>query len=837
MSLPRGKGRHLARWLAFACAGAPAAPLAALPPEQTLLDGAFGSNYGRSISIDGNRMAIGAALERVSDTVPSGGAVHVYARTGNHWVREARLVASQATNSTQLGRHVALSADRIIASAGPDTAGNTGAYVFSRAAGTWQQDTKLFPSSTIGLYDVAVSGTTAALSGFITGTGAEVVFVFVRDATSWSLQQQITPPNGDECGREIALSGDRLLVGCPYAARGALQFAGNALVYRRQGTVWSLETTLLAADPTANQRFGWSVAASDLDALVGAPGTATSTFVAQRGSAYFFLRNGTSWSQGQKLQPTDGIVGDNAGIAVAFGGDFATIGSPFLGLNGGAPTQAGAAHAFVRTAGTWNEVAKVVEDTPERGSYFGFTVASATDASIVGAYVSTLNGTSDGAAFHYTRSAATAGSGSSTAGNADDQRGTSIATAGDFMFVGAPNVEVGANIDQGIVTVYEKVAGSWVERQTLTPPDGIRGDKFGTAVATNANGGTLVVGAPGVDAPPNFEVGTGFIYERVGSAWLESTRILGTDGHNGRTGLSVAVSDDGATVAIGSPLGNQARGMVLVYTRAAGPPTAKGTSNWQYGGGYGRPSGARVGDKWGASIALEGTMLAVGAPGAANASGDAHHGLVQVLRTSSGVPHTVELRDTKVATPDQTRFGTSVAFDGTDLAVGAPDNDVASGPTMNLDQGVVETYTVSAGGTATPQQTVAAPTGRIGDKFGAAIASDSGVLVIGAPLADAAPSGPPVDGQGIVHVFRANRPPGGLVRWFEDIALTVPPSNPAAGDAFGSAVAIRAGTLAFGAPRRDFLQSGPKQSALVRDVGQGFAMPYVANFVFVDGFE
>ena len=79
-----------------------------------------------------------------------------------------------------------------------------------------------------------------------------------------------------------------------------------------------------------------------------------------------------------------------------------------------ATCEFGAAHAFARSAGTWSEVAKLVEDVSERGSYFGFDVAASADAAVVGAYVSSLNGgTFDGAAFHYTRDGASGATGAS----------------------------------------------------------------------------------------------------------------------------------------------------------------------------------------------------------------------------------------------------------------------------------------------------------------------------------------------------------------------------------------------------------------------------------------
>ena len=43
------------------------------------------------------------------------------------------------------------------------------------------------------------------------------------------------------------------------------------------------------------------------------------------GSAYVFVRSGASWAQQAKFTPSDGIVNDSFGCAVAIDGDTALI--------------------------------------------------------------------------------------------------------------------------------------------------------------------------------------------------------------------------------------------------------------------------------------------------------------------------------------------------------------------------------------------------------------------------------------------------------------------------------------------------------------------------------
>ena len=50
-----------------------------------------------------------------------------------------------------------------------------------------------------------------------------------------------------------------------------------------------------------------------------------------QGSAYVFVRSGTSWSQQAELTASDGAAFDNFGYSVALSGDTALVGAPARG--------------------------------------------------------------------------------------------------------------------------------------------------------------------------------------------------------------------------------------------------------------------------------------------------------------------------------------------------------------------------------------------------------------------------------------------------------------------------------------------------------------------------
>ena len=88
---------------------------------------------------------------------------------------------------------------------------------------------------------------------------------------------------------------------------------------------WLQQAKLTADDDAAGDQFGNSVAVSGDTAVVGAyandDGGSTS------GSAYVFVRSGTTWSQQAKLTASDAAAGDQFGYEVAVSGDTAVVGA------------------------------------------------------------------------------------------------------------------------------------------------------------------------------------------------------------------------------------------------------------------------------------------------------------------------------------------------------------------------------------------------------------------------------------------------------------------------------------------------------------------------------
>ena len=149
----------------------------------------------------------------------------------------------------------------------------------------------------------------------------------MRSGTTWTQQQKLTASDGaseDRFGYSVSLSGDYALIGASFVDDNGSE-SGSAYVFVRSGTTWTQQQKLTASDGAANDHFGYSVSLSGDCALIGAWGDDDSG--SESGSAYVFVRSGTTWTEQQKLTASDGASTDLFGYSVSISGDTAIVGA------------------------------------------------------------------------------------------------------------------------------------------------------------------------------------------------------------------------------------------------------------------------------------------------------------------------------------------------------------------------------------------------------------------------------------------------------------------------------------------------------------------------------
>ena len=147
-----------------------------------------------------------------------------------------------------------------------------------------------------------------------TGATPARAYVFVRNGTTWTQQQKLTASDGafdDFLGFSVSVSGDTALVGAWQDDDNGSN-SGSAYVFLRIGTTWSQQQKLTDSDGADEDRFGYAVSIIGETALVSSyrdDGNA-----ANSGTVFVFARSGTSWSEQQKLIASDGEAFDSLGL-------------------------------------------------------------------------------------------------------------------------------------------------------------------------------------------------------------------------------------------------------------------------------------------------------------------------------------------------------------------------------------------------------------------------------------------------------------------------------------------------------------------------------------------
>ena len=105
-------------------------------------------NFGYSVSIDGDTIAVGAIYEDTGGS--NAGAAYVFTGSGSTWTQQAKLMASDKAADDYFGRSVSIDGDYVIVGATlEDTGGsNAGAaYIYSRSGSTWTEIKKIQASN------------------------------------------------------------------------------------------------------------------------------------------------------------------------------------------------------------------------------------------------------------------------------------------------------------------------------------------------------------------------------------------------------------------------------------------------------------------------------------------------------------------------------------------------------------------------------------------------------------------------------------------------------------------------------------------------------------------
>ncbi len=324
---------------------------------------------------------------------------------------------------------------------------------------------------------------------------------------------------------------------------------------------------LTASSPEAQAQLGWSISADGRWLAAGA--NLANASGADSGAVALYLDPKPGMKPTQEILPPDLRPGDQFGSSVSISGNWLAVGAP---VGDGKVQDSGVVYLFQFDGSTWAQSTKLDATDARKGAQLGFSVSLNGNVLVVGAPGESSRGSSAGAAYVFemqgnvwTQTAKLL----ANDGRPFDEFGSSVATDGDEIVVGAPFADdPNMNKNFGAAYVFQRAANGWslADKGKLTAgafrPDNIQ---FGSAVAIG--GGWIVVGARGDDLGAT-DSGSAYVFER--NALGSPPGLLRADDPKQGAQFGTSLQTDGDRILVGAPFdGNNAGASYLFENQTA----------------------------------------------------------------------------------------------------------------------------------------------------------------------------------------------------------------------------------------------------------------------------
>jgi len=329
-------------------------------------------NFGTSLSTYKEYVIAGVPSHEINGEIK--GAAFIYKRNGNNWEKQHKLIASDGKDEDWFGESTAISDNYAIIGAPGENTKRGAVYIYKRNDNSWIEVQKLIASDgESGDYfggSVALDGNYLIVGAeddenenCINGYSSGAAYIFEKEDNLWIEKQKIIASDGecgDEFGTSISISGDYAIIGAPYAGNG-----GAAYIFKISGSIWTEQQKLTHSYLEQYDYFGSDVSIDGDYALIGARGDDK-----EEGAAYVFKRDGNSWTEQQVLKAHDaGVNGDflfwgRFGTSVSISRDYAIISAPYT------EDWMGGAYIFKRDGNSWTEQQKIIPSDGDAYRYY-----------------------------------------------------------------------------------------------------------------------------------------------------------------------------------------------------------------------------------------------------------------------------------------------------------------------------------------------------------------------------------------------------------------------------------------------------------------------------------
>ena len=285
--------------------------------------------FGSGLALQGN-----VALAGMSGAFEDRGRVAAFVRNAaGRWIRRQTLTVSNAVPGAAFGQHVAVFNNRAL------IASRSAVHIFQLTSGTWREVGRLPFGRTVQVRDLDWHWSTAVVGASDSTGNSAYVFHMNADGTFVRVAR-LAPPDatgGDRFGERVAVYSTAVAATAP----GYNSDQGAAYVFACTETRCTQRQKLLANDGEPGDGFGGAVDLASGLLVVGAPwadwvpGDAAEPPTEQNhragGSAYLFVRSGSTWTEQQKLRPSPRQLNWYAtfGYEVIVTGTRVVIGAPY----------------------------------------------------------------------------------------------------------------------------------------------------------------------------------------------------------------------------------------------------------------------------------------------------------------------------------------------------------------------------------------------------------------------------------------------------------------------------------------------------------------------------
>jgi hypothetical protein len=346
-------------------------------PSNSVINDRFGS----SVSSSGLRVAVGSRYD--SDEATFAGAVYIFDYIGSTWVETKKITIPGVQQFSLFGHKVSIDGDRLAIGAPYDESKDYDGtvYIFEFNGFDWIQTQLIYPDLIDKGYEFGYSLKLKGdqlIIGTPFGNGAAnnsgFVDFYEYDGVNWIKTQRIFPVDGEEgdrFGTDVDFSSNKIIVSSSFDDDVGLD-AGSAYIFEKLDSSWIQTMKLLPQNPSIRMYFGLSVKVIDDFVLVGAIGDCDIGFGFVPGNVQVFEKSNLNWNLHEIIEPSDAVNCQKFGWSIDNYKDRLIIGAAGLP---GSDLPRGSAYQYILKNNNWLERKKYRALNEESHRYFGHSVA------------------------------------------------------------------------------------------------------------------------------------------------------------------------------------------------------------------------------------------------------------------------------------------------------------------------------------------------------------------------------------------------------------------------------------------------------------------------------